>query len=236
MSRPWDRNLGRIALTIAVALHLGVLVVHLPDMRRAPPQRGRRQAVIVRRYVPPPPPVERRSATAPKKLSHKLPVPDPTPEAPEPILEPEPEIETTATVALDDDVILGVAEPPPSTPGRRAGSGVDEPVLAGVGNTTNPVLIPESRVPPEYPEIARRGRVEADVILQAIVEPDGSVKDPRVLRCTTRGFGFEEAATNAIRQWRYEPALQDGQPVAVYFTIQVEFTLRLPEEMRVAAR
>jgi len=108
----------------------------------------------------------------------------------------------------------------------RARNRFDAPLLAGVGNTTNPVLIPESRERPAYPEIARRGRVTAGVILQAVVLPDGSVTDPRVLRCTTRGFGFEDAAMEAVRQWRYEPATQNGTPVAVYFTIEVELSLR----------
>jgi len=43
-----------------------------------------------------------------------------------------------------------------------------------------------------------------------------------------KGFGFEEAARTAVEQWHYEPALFDGEPVAVLTVIVVEFTLHLP--------
>ncbi len=46
-----------------------------------------------------------------------------------------------------------------------------------------------------------------------------------MIRCNKPGLGFEEAAIDAVRQWRYKPALKDGQPLDVYFTIVVDFSL-----------
>jgi len=46
-----------------------------------------------------------------------------------------------------------------------------------------------------------------------------------VLHCISPEVGFEEAAIEAIEQWRYEPALLNGRPVDVYLTVVVEFTL-----------
>ena len=46
-----------------------------------------------------------------------------------------------------------------------------------------------------------------------------------MLKCNHPSVGFEEAAIEAVQQWRYDPALQDGSPVDVYFTIVVTFTL-----------
>lgn len=89
-----------------------------------------------------------------------------------------------------------------------------------------PVLIQESKVAPVYPELARKSRLPGSVILQAIILRDGSVGAITVLRSTPPGVGFEDAAIEAVRQWRYEPATQFGVPVEVYFTVLVNFELR----------
>jgi TonB family protein len=101
-----------------------------------------------------------------------------------------------------------------------------EPLQAGIGGVTNPELIPESRVQPRYPEIARKAKVAGRVILQAIVRQDGSVGEIQVLSSPGKRFGFDEAAIEAVRQWRYKPGLQNGKPVDVYFTVVVDFPLQ----------
>ena len=102
------------------------------------------------------------------------------------------------------------------------------PLLAGLGGVSNPTLIPRGKVSPIYPVPARNEWAEGNVILQAIIDVEGNVTDIEVLRCNNPGMGFEEATVEAVRQWRYEPAVQEGQPVAVYFTIFVEFKLDGP--------
>ena len=91
---------------------------------------------------------------------------------------------------------------------------------------TLPVIIPQSKVQPVYPMLARQARLPGKVSLDAVVLKDGSVGDIENVRCTHEGIGFEEAAIEALRQWRSEPATQNGQPVAVYFSIWVKFELR----------
>ncbi|MEW5807189.1 MAG: energy transducer TonB, partial [Acidobacteriota bacterium] len=78
-------------------------------------------------------------------------------------------------------------------------------------NIVPPKLIPESKVSPAYPWIARRNKKEGKVIMQAVIKKDGTVDDVCVLRVDTPGFNFEIAAAIAMRQWRYKPALQDGR-------------------------
>ncbi len=63
------------------------------------------------------------------------------------------------------------------------------------------------------------------MILQAIIHSDGSVGDVEVLRTNRPNMGFEDAAIAAVTQWRYKPALQNGKPVEVYFTVFVDFKL-----------
>jgi TonB family protein len=203
-----------IAFTAAVILHIAVLLIHFPEMRRTTLSPQKRDVIVVRKYIPPPPPVERRQVPR-RQLARRVPIPDPTPDEPEPIREPDPE-PVELVIPPDVEILIGVPEPPPQT---------DSPLIAGVGDVTNPVLIEDSKVPPEYPEIARVARLEGNVILQAIIHRDGTVGNIEILRCNRPRMGFEEAAEAAVRQWRYEPATQNGRPVDVYFTVFVEFTL-----------
>ena len=102
----------------------------------------------------------------------------------------------------------------------------DEPLRPGIGNVTMPELIESSKVVPVYPEIARVSRVEGRVILQAVIHEDGTVAELEVLRVSPDNFGFAESAVDAVEQWRYKPALQNGTPVDVYMTVVVEFRLK----------
>lgn len=222
-----DRDEARlkwIALGVAILLHLLALTLHFPAFRRealAPRPAG--TVIIVRKYVPPPPPLERRTAPIEKEIKRRMPIPDPTPDVPEPIRELEPEIQPEP---FPDDAIFLLGVPQPNPPMQGDGGPADEPLLAGVGDVTSPVLIPETKVTPEYPEAARVGRLEGKVILRAVIRRDGTVGDVSVLRVSMPSLGFEESAMAAVRQWRYQPAMQRGRPVDVYFTVMVDFELR----------
>ena len=212
----YNRNDGVfwwIGLAVALAVLAGAFFLQMPEVKASFKEEEKKNVVIVRKYVPPPPKIQKRQVQQ-QEIKKKLPVPDPDPDEPEPIVEPEPEIEEVI-IPPDVEIMIGEPEPPPPS----------GPLLAGVGDVTNPVKIDEAAVKPTYPELARVARVEGDVILQAIIKADGSVGDLEVLRCTRPSMGFEEAAIEAVRQWRYEPALQNGKPVEVYFTIFVEFKL-----------
>jgi TonB family protein len=56
-----------------------------------------------------------------------------------------------------------------------------------------------------------------------IVGPDGRPHEMRVSR--SLGFGLDEKALEAVKQWRFEPAKKDGRPVAVQINIEVNFRL-----------
>ena len=206
-----------MAFGLAVLVHFGVLLVQLPKINARMYQPEAHRYLVVKKYTPPPPKVEQRRAAPPQRIVRKVPLPDPTPDEPEPIREPEPEI-LTNPIPEDVEILLGEPEsfaPPPPT----------ESVLAGVAGVTSPVLIQESKVTPEYPEIARAARIDGSVILQAVIHKDGTVGEISVLRCTRGYMGFEDAAVQAVAQWHYEPATQNGKPVDCYFTVLVNFEL-----------
>jgi protein TonB len=87
------------------------------------------------------------------------------------------------------------------------------------------VLVPSSRVLPRYPAIARRARIQATVVLRIVIDADGRVGAIEVLRSPDPRWGFDLEAIEAVKQWRYRPAVLHGAPVPAYARVIVEFTL-----------
>ena len=83
-----------------------------------------------------------------------------------------------------------------------------------------PALV--ERVQPVYPVAARSLRAEGRVKLRLAVLPDGSVGRATVEECTRRALGFEAAALDAVKQWRYEPAPLQSGPRKVIVTIHFQ--------------
>ena len=78
-----------------------------------------------------------------------------------------------------------------------------------------------SRVEPSYPPSARDRGIGGSVVLTAVVSRTGAVENVKVVRGPEP---LAEAATQAVRQWVYEPYRRNGEPVAVETTIVVKFT------------
>jgi protein TonB len=79
-----------------------------------------------------------------------------------------------------------------------------------------------SKPSPAYPAIARAARVEGTVVLQATISKTGTIENLRVLSGSPM---LQQAALNAVQQWRYRPYLLNGDPVEVETTINVIFSL-----------
>ncbi len=86
------------------------------------------------------------------------------------------------------------------------------------------------RVPPVYPQEALAQRLEGAVELHTIIAPDGTVQS---VDATSGNPVLVEAAEAAVRQWRFEPVLLNGQAVTVDTTITVQF--HLPQSLAAAA-
>jgi TonB family protein len=76
-------------------------------------------------------------------------------------------------------------------------------------------------VDPIYPAIALQAKVRGVVIAEVRIGTDGSVEDAKVLRSIPL---LDEAALDAVRQWRFTPTLLNGQAVPVMMTVTVNFT------------
>ena len=93
--------------------------------------------------------------------------------------------------------------------------------VRAVGDIKPPWLIKE--VAPIYPEEARKAGVEGIVILEAKADEQGNVVDARVLRSVPP---LDQAALDAVRQWKYKPMIVGGKPRKVVFTVTVRFALK----------
>lgn len=109
--------------------------------------------------------------------------------------------------------------PLPGPPGTTQWTG-DGAVRVG-GNIKPPTKIRDVR--PVYPAEAQAARVMGVVIVEARIEPDGTVGNARVLRSVPL---LDQAALDAVMQWRFVPTLLNGQAVPVVMTVTVNFTLQ----------
>jgi TonB family protein len=82
---------------------------------------------------------------------------------------------------------------------------------------------PVSFANPEYSAEARRKKIEGVVLVSALVNEEGNPIDLRVER--SLGYGLDEKALDCFSQYRFKPAMRDGQPVAQRITIEVSFKL-----------
>ncbi len=89
------------------------------------------------------------------------------------------------------------------------------------GGVSAPQLV--YRVEPEYTEEARKAKYQGTVVLYAVVDPDGMVRNVRVVR--SLGLGLDEKALEAVRQWKFKPGMKDGKAVPVAASIEVTFRL-----------
>jgi protein TonB len=89
------------------------------------------------------------------------------------------------------------------------------------GQIAQPRII--RKVEPVYPDLAIQSRIGALVILEAEVDVRGHVKNVKVLRGHPL---FDESAMQAVKQWRYQPLLLNGEPTGFILTVTVTFNLR----------
>jgi TonB family protein len=207
----------------------------------------------VRSPVPPPKPVTTRPPE-PKAKPTPPPPPAPTPRPVDPPPPPKPEVTPqvvapVVTAPADAQNRAGVVtESAPVAdshgPGSGGGAGTGQGTGLGEGDGTGlgpgsgggtgggpyrpgsgitpPTVLRE--VKPDYTEEARRRGIAGDVVLEIVVRRDGTVGSIRLLQGL--GSGLDQRAIDAVRAWRFNPALRFGTPVDVMVEVAVEFKLR----------
>ena len=183
-----------------------------PRPAAAPPQR---------QEVPPPP----NQITAPPAIPDEVPVAD-APAAPG-------DSTSDATGPADGPGLvpgpIGVPDGDPNSPliGTtlpvvNAAPPVENKIYVPGGEVKAPVLI--RRVDPAYPEVMRRTRMNASVVVKCVIDKNGNVRDPEIVVASMPPFN--DAVMNAVRQWKYQPGSYRGQAVDTYLNLTVTFGVR----------
>jgi TonB family protein len=82
-----------------------------------------------------------------------------------------------------------------------------------------PTLI--DKIAPRYTDTARRAKIAGVAIVDVLIDQEGCVRHPRVKKGLP--MGLDAAALAAVRNWTFEPATFEGRPVAVHYTLTVNF-------------
>ncbi len=207
--RPGTRT---FSLLVTVALHLAAVAALLQlDAVRKPLLEA--IPVMVDLITPPdvkPPP------DPPKVLPPK---PRPVERKPEP-QPPRRAAEAPSLLATESPASPGpvVAAPPPQA----------EPAPAAAAP---PSVVPPSfnaaylrNPPPAYPALSRRRGEKGTVVLRVHVSRQGAAEEVQV-RTSSGSAALDEAALEAVRQWRFVPARQGGEPVAAWVLVPIVFKL-----------
>jgi protein TonB len=185
--------------------------------------------------APPPPPPPPPPASALRATPQVLPVPEPVPTA----------ARLVAPIEVPDQVVadremgldLGVEGGVPGgveggVPGGVVGGVVGGLPLATLGPAPPPVVrvggllsAPKllRTVTPTYPALAVAAHVSAVIILEAHVDAHGNVKTATILRGSPL---FDDAAVEAVKQWRYKPLLLNGVPTEFILTVTLNFRIQ----------
>jgi periplasmic protein TonB len=195
-------------------------MVWIPDPRPAARGGGRSSA---------PKPVQSEQPRTAALIPSLAPIVEPPAIAPAPdppiVADPAP---TPSVARADVDGTSsrdGDGDRPGLGPGSQGGPGGGGNEPYGVGNGVS-APIPLRRPPPSYTADAMRVRLQGVVVIDCVVQPNGTCSDIRVTRSLDTRYGLDQQAIASAREWRFRPGLKAGEPVPVRVTLEIEFTIR----------
>lgn len=143
---------------------------------------------------------------------------------PEPVRKevPEPEVVSEPQPALPERKPSEVAEPMPPEAAHEEAAPADPAPVAVTPPTHEADYL--DNPPPAYPRLSRRLREEGEVELRVRVSPAGQAVAVELARSSGSGR-LDEAALQAVRNWRFEPARRGEQPVEAWVRVPIVFRL-----------
>lgn len=218
-------NVGMIVgLLFAFTYRAPVLSVELVMLEEAPAPEPPRQKTLLQKLSLP------RLLRAPKPIETPLPQPAKTvTEPPAPTIAPAPpagEVPSTqpaGPVETESAPAVRFAGPPSGAPPVAAASGRDVASASAVTQYARPQG--GYQVRPSYPASARRLGVQGTTLLKVHVLVDGAVGEV-VVQESAGHIDLDQAAADAVRRWRFDPARRGNEPVAMWVLLPVEFRLR----------
>ncbi|ATB45260.1 energy transducer TonB [Corallococcus macrosporus] len=243
-----------VFLFVSLGIHVGgfwALGEGVDRSRPAPKRPVELVMVEVQKPPPPPPPVEEPKPEPPKPPPPKpravKPPPvkvaeAPRPLPPPPVDAPPPPNETPPPSAKPAPLVVGMTLSSTTSAGGFAAA-VGNTLYGRTGPTakapkevkaysapryapiyqvdSEPTVASEVKIP--YPEEARRAGVEGTVTLSIAISHEGKVTAVKILKGP--GYGLNEAARDAIRRFRFRPAIKGGEPVSTEMKYSYTFLL-----------
>jgi protein TonB len=149
----------------------------------------------------------------------------------EPLAEAKLRVQTDRTVAIanpvsdgDEWLVLAVTLLENEESLARMQGSVEKILKVGLDDVESPEII--SRVEPKYPLAAKKERLSGNVVLQVVIDENGVPRAPMVMKMTEGCEELAATAVDSVLQWRYEPATRMGEPVAVYMSVMMKFSLQ----------
>jgi len=225
---PPRRTFRFVSLAIHLIVFGWVISISVLDVGPLPTPRVAAMAyhdMTVVRFADIPLPAVRRETVAPSRLSTVAPIDVPDAITPERPASPNTfgaegptpigSVVDGLPGAIDGLGAPTIIAPPPRVP-------VIPPTPVRVSSLIqSPKKI--THVAPRYPAVAQASHVQGVVTLDAVIDATGAVQSVSVVRSIPL---LDQAAVDAVRQWRFTPTVLNGQPVPVILTVTVNFTLR----------
>lgn len=203
-----EKQVLEIAILSSILLHIAILWLYLPKPATPVYSVGKNPYMNIRRYVPPKQRIPKKPKIEQVKKKKIVPIPDPTPDEPEvyvvsnyePVFDP---------MSLDEKLVFGLPNRPPGPVGPISVSQVEIP----------PIQL--FQLEPKYPELSKLAGIEGKVRLRITVDEKGDVSDIKLLK--SMGEDMDNAAIEAVKQWKFKPAYRNNVPVAVWIDVWINF-------------
>ncbi|MFN8059366.1 MAG: energy transducer TonB [Vicinamibacterales bacterium] len=189
---------------------------------------------------------DKLTVTPPKPPDPKPLPPKPTDPPPEQVTAPVLDV-TSGALQLPGEVMAPKPPSPTDSLGSGTGSGAGTGRGSGSGSgsgsglgpgegggfgggafhlgagITPPKILKQTK--PKYTNDAMRAKITGQVLLELVVQADGTVGDVRVAKSLDSTFGLDEEAMRTVREWRFVPGSRQGQPVPVIVLVSVSFSI-----------
>ena len=156
--------------------------------------------------------------------TRQIETPPPPPRPPVPVEVPNDEIIEDVDIDIGGDLDLGgqLSMPPPPPPQEEEEEEDFFVVVEDMPELIGGLAGLQQKI--RYPEMARRAGIEGRVTIQFIVNEQGQVEDPQVIRGI--GGGADEEALRVVREAEFRPGMQRGRPVRVQYSLPIFFRLQ----------
>ena len=195
----------QIGFIVSIAIFLILFKVNIPTKVPSPILIEEQEEIFIEEVI----------------QTKQIETPPPPPRPPVPVEVPNDEILEDEIIDLDTELDLdGPLDLPPPPPPKSEETQDDffvvveqmPQLIGGLASLQKKV---------RYPEMARRAAIEGRVTIQFIVNEQGKVENPRVIRGI--GGGCDEEALKAVMTARFKPGMQRGRPVRVQYSLPIVF-------------